>query len=181
MTNATNGIRARLGEKTKIRPTAALETRGIPVPDAIRILVMRVADDQRLEQDVHHLSNAGRKLRGGVILNCHLSFGNPISPSQSHRERQAVRNATRPWVMVPGAPGVMTSLTLRTGFRHLVFSCTMKGIAAFSRVTPALSRGADTTSDSLSVDFARASQGVAQHVTVEAGTLCHVEDHLLAP
>ena len=151
------------------------------MPDAIRILVMRVADDQRLEQDVHHLSNAGRKLRGGVILNCHLPFGNPISPSQSHRERQAVRNATRPWVMVPGAPGVMTSLTLRTGFRHLVFSCTMKGIAAFSRVTPALSRGADTTSDSLSVDFARASQGVAQHVTVEAGTLCHVEDHLLAP
>jgi DNA-damage-inducible protein J len=52
MTNATNYVRARIDEKTKIRATAALEAMGLSVSDAIRMLMLRVADEQRLPFEV---------------------------------------------------------------------------------------------------------------------------------
>ncbi len=52
MTNATNYVRARIDEKTKIRATAALEAMGLSVSDAIRLLMLRVADEQRLPFEV---------------------------------------------------------------------------------------------------------------------------------
>jgi DNA-damage-inducible protein J len=52
MTNATNYVRARIDEKTKIRATAALEAMGLSVSDAIRMLMRRVADEQRLPFEV---------------------------------------------------------------------------------------------------------------------------------
>ena len=52
MANTTNYVRARIDEKTKIRATAALDAMGLSVSDAIRMLMLRVADEQRLPFDV---------------------------------------------------------------------------------------------------------------------------------
>ena len=52
MANATNYVRARIDEKTKIRATEALEAMGLSVSDAIRLLMLRVADEQRLPFEV---------------------------------------------------------------------------------------------------------------------------------
>lgn len=41
-------VRARIDSDTKARATAALEAMGLSVSDAIRILMLRVADEQRL-------------------------------------------------------------------------------------------------------------------------------------
>jgi DNA-damage-inducible protein J len=41
-------VRARIDSKTKARATAALEAMGLSVSDAIRLLMLRVADEQRL-------------------------------------------------------------------------------------------------------------------------------------
>ncbi|CAN7397381.1 type II toxin-antitoxin system RelB/DinJ family antitoxin [Rhizobium rhizogenes] len=45
-------VRARIDVKTKEKATAALEAMGLSVSDAIRLLMMRVADEQRLPFDV---------------------------------------------------------------------------------------------------------------------------------
>ena len=52
MAKATNYVRARIDEKTKIRTTAALEAMGLSVSDAIHMLMRRVAQEQRLPFDV---------------------------------------------------------------------------------------------------------------------------------
>jgi DNA-damage-inducible protein J len=52
MTNTANYVRARIDEKTKIRATAALEAMGLSVSDAIRLLMLRVADEQRLPFEI---------------------------------------------------------------------------------------------------------------------------------
>jgi DNA-damage-inducible protein J len=52
MTNATNYVRARIDEKTKARATEALEAMGLSVSDAIRLLMLRVADEKRLPFEV---------------------------------------------------------------------------------------------------------------------------------
>ena len=49
---ATAFVRARIDEKTKIRATAALDAMGLSVSDAIRMLMLRVADEQRLPFEV---------------------------------------------------------------------------------------------------------------------------------
>ena len=41
-------VRARIDSDTKARATAALEAMGLSVSDAIRLLMLRVADEQRL-------------------------------------------------------------------------------------------------------------------------------------
>jgi DNA-damage-inducible protein J len=45
-------VRARIDAKTKEKATAALEAMGLSVSDAIRLLMLRVADEQRLPFDV---------------------------------------------------------------------------------------------------------------------------------
>jgi DNA-damage-inducible protein J len=45
-------VRARIDAVTKARATAALEAMGLSVSDAIRLLMMRVADEKRLPFDV---------------------------------------------------------------------------------------------------------------------------------
>lgn len=45
-------VRARIDAGTKERATAALEAMGLSVSDAIRLLMLRVADEQRLPFDV---------------------------------------------------------------------------------------------------------------------------------
>lgn len=41
-------VRARIDNDTKVRATAALEAMGLSVSDAIRLLMLRIADEKRL-------------------------------------------------------------------------------------------------------------------------------------
>lgn len=45
-------VRARIDQATKERATAALAAMGLSVSDAIRLLMLRVADEQRLPFDL---------------------------------------------------------------------------------------------------------------------------------
>ncbi|WP_442579055.1 type II toxin-antitoxin system RelB/DinJ family antitoxin [Mesorhizobium sp. ASY16-5R] len=45
-------VRARIDADTKERASAALEAMGLSVSDAIRLLMLRIADEQRLPFDV---------------------------------------------------------------------------------------------------------------------------------
>ncbi len=49
---ATTYVRARIDEDTKDRASAALEAMGLSVSDAIRLLMVRIAEEQRLPFDV---------------------------------------------------------------------------------------------------------------------------------
>ncbi|MGJ7457499.1 type II toxin-antitoxin system RelB/DinJ family antitoxin [Halomonas sp. MA07-2] len=46
--SADSVVRARIDSETKERATAALEAMGLSVSDAIRLLMFRIADEQRL-------------------------------------------------------------------------------------------------------------------------------------
>ena len=45
-------VRSRIDTKTKQRATAALEAMGLTISDAIRLLLLRVAEERRLPFDV---------------------------------------------------------------------------------------------------------------------------------
>jgi DNA-damage-inducible protein J len=45
-------VRARIDAATKAKATAALQAMGLSISDAIRILMLRIADEQRLPFDV---------------------------------------------------------------------------------------------------------------------------------
>jgi DNA-damage-inducible protein J len=45
-------VRARIDTETKTKATAALEAMGLSVSDAIRLLMMRIADEERLPFEV---------------------------------------------------------------------------------------------------------------------------------
>ena len=45
-------VRSRIDAVTKARATAALDAMGLTISDAIRLLLLRVADEQRLPFDV---------------------------------------------------------------------------------------------------------------------------------
>ena len=50
--NADAVVRARIDMETKERAAAALDAMGLTVSDAIRLLMLRIADEQRLPFDV---------------------------------------------------------------------------------------------------------------------------------
>ena len=52
MSNADTYVRARIDTLTKERATDALEAMGLSVSDAIRLLMLRVADERRLPFEV---------------------------------------------------------------------------------------------------------------------------------
>lgn len=52
MTIANTYVRARIDEATKARAAAALESMGLSISDAIRLLMLRVADENRLPFEV---------------------------------------------------------------------------------------------------------------------------------
>ncbi|MEO5342819.1 MAG: type II toxin-antitoxin system RelB/DinJ family antitoxin [Gammaproteobacteria bacterium SHHR-1] len=52
MNSADSYVRARIDSDTKIRASQALSDMGLSVSDAIRLLMRRVADEQRLPFDV---------------------------------------------------------------------------------------------------------------------------------
>ncbi|MCD2183056.1 type II toxin-antitoxin system RelB/DinJ family antitoxin [Rhizobium sp. GN54] len=45
-------VRARIDSETKLKAAAALEAMGLSVSDAIRLLMMRIADERRLPFEV---------------------------------------------------------------------------------------------------------------------------------
>ncbi len=60
---STNGtyVRARIDADTKERATEALEAMGLSVSDAIRLLMLRIADERRLPFEVKVPNSATRK------------------------------------------------------------------------------------------------------------------------
>ena len=52
MTNADTYVRARIDTATKERAADALEAMGLSISDAIRLLMMRIADERRLPFEV---------------------------------------------------------------------------------------------------------------------------------
>lgn len=61
MTNADTYVRARIDTATKERAAEALEAMGLSVSDAIRLLMMRVADERRLPFEVKAPNAVTRK------------------------------------------------------------------------------------------------------------------------
>ena len=61
MSTADTYVRARIDSKTKERATDALEAMGLSVSDAIRLLMLRIADERRLPFDVKGPSTASQK------------------------------------------------------------------------------------------------------------------------
>ncbi len=52
MTTADTYVRARIDAKTKMRATDALEAMGLSISDAIRLLMLRIADERRLPFEI---------------------------------------------------------------------------------------------------------------------------------
>lgn len=52
MTTADTYVRARIDTDTKIRAAAALEAMGLSISDAIRLLMLRIAEERRLPFEV---------------------------------------------------------------------------------------------------------------------------------
>ncbi|MCX7381544.1 MAG: type II toxin-antitoxin system RelB/DinJ family antitoxin [Alphaproteobacteria bacterium] len=54
-------VRSRIDAVTKARATAALDAMGLTISDAIRLLLLRIADEQRLPFDVKVPNTRSRK------------------------------------------------------------------------------------------------------------------------
>ncbi len=61
MSTADTYVRARIDAKTKARATNALEAMGLSVSDAIRLLMLRIADEHRLPFEVKAPNTTTRK------------------------------------------------------------------------------------------------------------------------
>lgn len=61
MSNADTYVRARIDSNTKERAADALEAMGLSISDAIRLLMMRVADERRLPFEVKAPNATTRK------------------------------------------------------------------------------------------------------------------------
>ncbi|OIP14355.1 MAG: type II toxin-antitoxin system antitoxin, RelB/DinJ family [Comamonadaceae bacterium CG_4_9_14_3_um_filter_60_33] len=61
MANADTYVRARIDTATKERATDALQSMGLTISDAIRLMLLRVADERRLPFEVKVPNAATRK------------------------------------------------------------------------------------------------------------------------
>lgn len=61
MSTADTYVRARIDANTKARAADALEAMGLSISDAIRLLMLRVADERRLPFDVKVPNTTTRK------------------------------------------------------------------------------------------------------------------------
>lgn len=61
MSAADTYVRARIDASTKERATAALDAMGLSVSDAIRLLMLRVADERRLPFEIKAPSKSSRQ------------------------------------------------------------------------------------------------------------------------
>lgn len=61
MTTADTYVRARIDTDTKERAADALEAMGLSISDAIRLLMLRIADERRMPFEVKVPSKSSRK------------------------------------------------------------------------------------------------------------------------
>ncbi len=61
MNPADTYVRARIDATTKARATHALEAMGLSISDAIRLLMLRIADERRLPFEIKAPNTATRK------------------------------------------------------------------------------------------------------------------------
>jgi len=61
MSNADTYVRARISSETKMRASDALAAMGLSVSDAIRLLMLRIADERRLPFEIHAPSASSRQ------------------------------------------------------------------------------------------------------------------------
>ncbi len=61
MTTSETYVRARIDVETKARASAALDAMGLSVSDAIRLLMLRIADERRLPFEVKAPSQSSRR------------------------------------------------------------------------------------------------------------------------
>ena len=74
MSSADTYVRARIDIDTKERAAEALETMGLTVSDAIRLLMLRIADEQRLPFEVKVPSKSSRKALAEIAAGKVKSF-----------------------------------------------------------------------------------------------------------
>jgi len=60
MSNVDTYVRARIDSETKMRAADALEAMGLSVSDAIRLLMLRIADEKRMPFEVRVPNKATR-------------------------------------------------------------------------------------------------------------------------
>jgi DNA-damage-inducible protein J len=60
-------VRARIDAATKKRAAAALEAMGLSISDAIRLLMMRIADERRLPFEVKAPNAASRRAMAELV------------------------------------------------------------------------------------------------------------------
>lgn len=80
MITADTYVRARIDTATKNRATDALEAMGLSISDAIRLLLLRVADERRLPFEVRVPNATTRKAMAEVenlIQGRHARFSTP--------------------------------------------------------------------------------------------------------
>ncbi len=80
MSTADTVVRARIDTLTKNRATEALEAMGLSISDAIRLLLLRVADERRLPFEVRVPNAKTRKAMveaEGIIKNRRARFNSP--------------------------------------------------------------------------------------------------------
>jgi len=68
-------VRARIDTGTKDRAAAALEAMGLSISDAIRLLMMRIADEQRLPFEVKVPNAASRRAMEELVNGKGKKFG----------------------------------------------------------------------------------------------------------
>ena len=80
MSTADTFVRARIDTLTKKRATDALEAMGLSISDAIRMLLLRIADERRLPFEVRGPNATTRKAMAeveGIIKNRRARFSTP--------------------------------------------------------------------------------------------------------
>jgi len=80
MSTADTYVRARIDTSTKNRATEALEAMGLSISDAIRLLLLRVADERRLPFEVRVPNAMTRKAMAeaeSLVQDRHARFNTP--------------------------------------------------------------------------------------------------------
>lgn len=80
MSTADTYVRARIDTLTKNRATEALEAMGLSISDAIRLLLLRVADERRLPFEVRVPNAMTRKAMAeaeSLVQDRHVRFNTP--------------------------------------------------------------------------------------------------------
>jgi DNA-damage-inducible protein J len=76
MSTADTYVRARIDTNTKERAAEALEAMGLSISDAIRLLMLRIAEEHRLPFEVKVPSKSSRKALAEIAAGKVKSFAN---------------------------------------------------------------------------------------------------------